>query len=201
MVSSDSFGRLVEDLRHLPGIGRKSAERLAFHILTMPIESVKQLSEDMYEARSRIRACKVCGTLTEDDVCPVCADPARDHGTICVVKEVQDMNAIEKTGQYRGVYHVLGGSISPAEGVFPADINIASLLERVAQGSIQEVILANSTDVPGQATASYLQDELKPFGVLVSRIAYGVPVGTSLQYADEVTLAKALEGRRGMESS
>lgn len=191
---SDSFDRLVDDFRRLPGIGRKSAERLAFHVLRMPILDVDTFADDLKAARSRIRQCTVCGTLTESEVCPICADSKRDHAVICVVKDVQDVEALEKTGEYRGVYHVLGGSISPADGVFPDDINIPKLLERV-DDTVSEVILATSTDVAGQATAAYLQEELKPRGVKVSRIAYGIPVGTSLQYADEVTLARALEGR------
>lgn len=194
MDQSDSLTRLVDGLRRLPGIGRKSAERLAFHILRMPLTDVEDLAKNLYETRKNIRECSVCGNLTESEVCPICADTHRDHATICVVKDVQDVSAIEKTGEYRGVYHVLGGSISPGEGVFPDDINIPSLLERV-DDTVKEVILATSTDVAGQATASYIQEELRPRGVKISRIAYGIPVGTSLQYADEVTLAKALEGR------
>lgn len=194
MLQSDSFTRLVDGFRRLPGIGRKSAERLAFHVLRMPLSDVETFSKDLCEARQKIRKCSVCGNLTETETCDICADPHRDHATICVVKDVQDVQALEKTGEYRGVYHVLGGSIAPNEGIFPEDINIPSLLDRV-DGSVNEVILATSTDVAGQATASYLQEELKPKNVKVSRIAYGVPVGTSLQYADEVTLARALAGR------
>lgn len=198
MEQSDSFTRLIDGFRRLPGIGRKSAERLAFHILRMPLADVEELSQDMYNARKNIRKCSVCGNLTEGDVCPICADTHRDHSTICVVKDVQDVTAIEKTGEYRGVYHVLGGSIAPTEGVFPEDINIPGLLERV-DDSVSEVILATSTDVAGQATAAYLQEELRPRGVRISRIAFGIPVGTSLQYADEVTLARALAGRSRVE--
>lgn len=197
MEQSDSFTRLVEGFRRLPGIGRKSAERLAFHVLRMPLSEVEALSQDMYNARKNIRRCNVCGNLTESETCSICADSHRDHATICVVKDVQDVQAIEKTGEYRGVYHVLGGSIAPAEGVFPEDINIPSLLERV-DDTVEEVILATSTDVAGQATAAYLQEVLRPRGVRVSRIAYGIPVGTSLQYADEVTLTRALQGRSEM---
>lgn len=197
MEQSDSFTRLIEGFRRLPGIGRKSAERLAFHVLRMPLSDVEALSQDMYNARKNIRKCIVCGNLTESETCPICADAHRDHSTICVVKDVQDVQAIEKTGEYRGVYHVLGGSIAPSEGVFPEDINIPSLLDRV-DDTVSEVILATSTDVAGQATASYLQEELRPRGIKISRIAYGVPVGTSLQYADEVTLARALQGRSEM---
>lgn len=197
MYGSESFSRLVEGFRKLPGIGRKSAERLAFHVLNMPLEEVRIFSEDLLDARKKIRHCKECGALTETDLCTVCADSGRDHSTICVVKEVQDMSALENTGEYRGVYHVLGGSISPAEGVFPEDIRIPQLLKRI-DDTVREVILATPTDVAGQATAAYITDELQD-KVTVTRIAYGIPVGTSLQYADEVTLAKALEGRRGIK--
>ena len=193
-MQSESFDRLVNWFRRLPGIGRKSAERLAFHVLRMRVGEVENFAADVADARRKIRECSVCGTLTENEVCPICADSHRDHSVICVVKDVQDVAALEKTGEFRGVYHVLGGSISPSEGVFPKDINIPNLLKRV-DGTVSEVILATSTDVAGQATAAYLQDALRPHGVKVSRIAYGVPVGTSLQYADEVTLARALAGR------
>lgn len=196
MALSESLDRLVESFRHLPGIGRKSAERLAFHVVRLPEEEVDELADTLREVRRSIRPCSVCGSLTESEVCEVCADVERDHGVICVVKDVQDVQAIENTGEYSGTYHVLGGSISPIDGAFPEDINIPALLKRI-DGSVREVILATSTDVAGQATASYLVDELRPLGVEVSRIAYGIPVGTSLQYADEVTLAKALEGRTG----
>ena len=190
--------RLVTDLRRLPGIGRKSAERAAFAILEMNPEDVQMFADDLVEASTKIRHCSVCGNITQDDVCAVCSDPRRDHTVICVVKDVQDVLALEKTGEYRGTYHVLHGSISPMDGVGPDDLTIDQLLERL-DGSVEEVILATATDVAGQATATYLQSVLKPRGVAVSRIAYGVPVGTSLQFADEVTLAKALEGRRSVE--
>lgn len=190
--------RLVADLRRLPGIGRKSAERAAFAVLEMDEESVRAFAEDLVDARTEIRHCAVCGNITQDEVCAVCSDPGRDHSLICVVKDVQDVLALEKTNEYRGTYHVLHGSISPLDGVGPDDLTIDQLLARL-DGSVEEVILATSTDVAGQATATYLQSVLKPKGVKVTRIAYGVPVGTSLQFADEVTLAKALEGRRGVE--
>ncbi|MBD5558923.1 MAG: recombination protein RecR [Clostridia bacterium] len=199
MEYPEALERLVQDLRRLPGIGRKSAERAAFSVLEMDEEDVRTFAEDLVEARTQIHRCRVCGNITQDEVCAVCADPRRDHSVICVVRDVQDVLALEKTNEYRGTYHVLHGSISPMDGVGPDDLTINELLARL-DGSVEEVILATSTDVAGQATATYLQSVLKPKDVTVTRIAYGVPVGTSLQFADEVTLAKALEGRRGVDA-
>lgn len=199
MEYPQALEKLVDDLKRLPGIGRKSAERAAFSILQMSDEDVKTFAEDLLEAKTRIHHCSICGNLTEADVCGVCSDPNRDHSMICVVKDVQDVLALEKTNEYRGLYHVLHGSISPLDGVGPDDLTIDELADRL-DGSVREVILATATDVAGQATATYLQSLLKPKGVTVTRIAYGIPVGTSLQYADEVTLAKALEGRRDIDS-
>lgn len=198
MEYPEALERLVTDLRRLPGIGRKSAERAAFAVLDMDEEDVRAFAEDLLEASTKIHRCSVCGNITQDEVCAVCSDPGRDHAVICVVKDVQDVLALEKTNEYRGLYHVLHGSISPMDGVGPDDLTINELLARL-DGSVEEVILATATDVAGQATATYLQSALKPSGVKVTRIAYGVPVGTSLQFADEVTLAKALEGRRGVD--
>lgn len=198
MEYPEALEKLVADLKRLPGIGRKSAERAAFSVLEMDEEDVRSFAEDLVEARTRIRHCSVCGNITESDVCGVCSDTRRDHSVICVVKDVQDVLALEKTNEYRGTYHVLHGSISPMDGIGPDDLTIDQLLARL-DGSVEEVILATSTDVAGQATATYLQSVLKPKGVTVTRIAYGVPVGTSLQFADEVTLAKALEGRRDVD--
>lgn len=198
MEYSESLEKLINDLRRLPGVGKKSAERAAFAVLAMSEEDVRKFADDLVRARTRVHYCSRCGNLTEEDLCFVCADVNRDESTICVVKEVQDVMAIEKTHEYRGTYHVLHGSISPMDGVGPDDLSIAELLSRL-DGSVREVILATPTDVAGQATASYIQSQIKPLGVNVTRIAYGIPVGTSLQFADEVTLAKALEGRRGLE--
>lgn len=198
MEYPEALERLVGDLRRLPGIGRKSAERAAFSVLEMDEDDVRAFAEDLVEARTKIHHCSVCGNITESDVCAVCSDPRRDHSVVCVVKDVQDVLALEKTNEYHGTYHVLHGSISPMDGIGPDDLTIDQLLSRL-DGSVKEVILATSTDVAGQATATYLQSVLRPKDVAVTRIAYGVPVGTSLQFADEVTLAKALEGRRDVE--
>lgn len=198
MEYPESLEKLMNDLRRLPGVGKKSAERAAFAVLDMNEDAVRQFADDLLHAKARLHYCAECGNLTEEDLCAICADPNRDKKTICVVKEIQDVMAIEKTQEYRGLYHVLHGSISPMDGIGPDDLNIDVLLERLEDG-VQEVILATPTDVSGQATASYLQTIIRPMGIAVTRIAYGIPVGTSLQFADEVTLAKALEGRRNLE--
>lgn len=198
MEYPEALEQLVTDLRRLPGIGRKSAERAAFAVLEMNEDEVRTFAEDLVRAKTTIHQCSVCGNLTQADVCAVCSDARRDHSIICVVKDVQDVLALEKSGEYRGTYHVLHGVLSPMDGVGPDDIRVRELEERL-DGTVKEVILATATDVPGQATATYLTSLLRPKGVKVTRIAYGIPVGTSLQYADEVTLARALEGRREAE--
>ena len=195
MEYPQALEQLVTDLRRLPGIGRKSAERAAFAVLDMDENEVRAFAEDLVSARTMIHPCRICGNLTEAEVCGVCSDPHRDRSVICVVKDVQDVLALEKSGEYHGLYHVLHGALSPMDGIGPEDLAIGELEERL-DGTVREVILATATDVPGQATATYLTTLLKPKGVKVTRIAYGIPVGTSLQYADEVTLARALEGRR-----
>lgn len=199
MEYPQALEQLVADLRRLPGIGRKSAERAAFAVLEMDEEEVRTFAGDLIDARTTIHHCRTCGNLTQAEECAVCSDPHRDHGLICVVKDVQDVLALENTGEYRGTYHVLHGAISPMDGVGPEDLTIDELEARIGNGGVREVILATATDVPGQATATYLASVLKPTGVKVTRIAYGIPVGTSPQYADEVTLARALEGRREAE--
>lgn len=197
MDNLQSFQTLVEQFARLPGIGRKTAQRLAYYVLRMPVEEVKQFARDMYSARLRVRYCKVCGLLTDSEVCNVCGDAKRDASTICVVRDSKDAFAFEKTREYRGAYHVLGGTISPLEGIGPDDIAIQPLLARIGAGGVREVILATNPDVQGEATAAYIASLLAHFdGITVSRIAHGVPVGAELEYADEVTLLKALEGRR-----
>ena len=200
MDDLQAFNVLVEQFARLPGIGRKTAQRLSYYVLRMPAEEVKQFARDMYEARTRVKYCSVCGTLTDTEVCPICKDAKRDAAVICVVRDSKDVFAFEKTREYRGTYHVLGGTISPLEGIGPDDISIAPLLKRIGQGEVKEVILATNPDVQGEATAAYIASLLQHFdGLIVSRIAHGVPVGAELEYADEVTLIKALEGRRNMK--
>lgn len=187
--------RLIEELAALPGIGGKSAQRLAFHILQMPWEKAQSLSAAILEAKEKMRYCSVCCNLTEEEVCPVCSNLKRDHKTIMVVEDPRDMAAYERTKEYHGVYHVLHGAISPMTGITPRDIRIQELLRRI-DGSVEEVILATNPNVEGEATAMYIGKLLKPLGVKVTRIANGVPVGGDLEYVDEITLSRALEGRR-----
>lgn len=189
--------RLIEELAALPGIGGKSAQRLAFHIIHMPREQVAALSEAIMEAKDKVRYCAVCCNLTEEELCPICASPKRERGVIMVVEDPRDMAAYERTKQFYGVYHVLHGAISPMTGVTPQDIRIQELLGRI-DDSVQEVILATNPNVEGEATAMYISKLLKPLGVKVTRIANGVPVGGDLEYVDEITLSRALEGRREM---
>jgi recombination protein RecR len=188
--------RLVEELQRLPGIGRKSAQRLAFHILRTPREDAERLCEAVRDVKDRVTYCSVCNNITDADPCPYCRDEARDQGLICVVEEPQNVMAIEKTRDFKGAYHVLGGAISPLQGIGPDELKIKGLLARVGAGGVNEVILATNPNVEGEATAIYLAKLLKPLGVRVTRIAMGVPVGSDLEYADEVTVHKAMEGRR-----
>ncbi len=191
---SASYNKLVEELSSLPGIGGKSAQRLAFHMLHMPQERVERLSRLMVEARERVGYCRLCCTITEEEICPICADAARDASSIMVVEGVRDLAAYERTGKYKGLYHVLHGAISPMLGVGPHDLRLKELMERL-KGSVDEVILATNSSLEGEATAMYLSKLIKPAGIRVSRIASGVPVGGDLEYIDEVTLSRALEGR------
>ena len=191
----NALTRLIQELASLPGIGGKSAQRLAFHIIHMPREKAAALSEAIIEARDGVKYCSVCCNLTEEDICPVCANPKRDSTTIMVVEDPRDMAAYERTKEFRGVYHVLHGAISPMAGVTPQDIRIRELVSRM-DDTIQEVILATNPNVEGEATAMYIAKTLKPLGVKVTRIANGVPVGGDLEYIDENTLSRALEGRR-----
>ncbi len=188
--------RLIEELSKLPGIGPRTAQRLAFYILNSPPELAAGLARALVEARKSIRRCSVCGNFTDCDPCSICRDERRRQDTICVVERPKDVAAMEKTRVYRGRYHVLHGVISPVEGIGPEDLNIKSLLARLEGGAVKEVILATNPSVEGDATALYLAGLLKPLGVRVTRIAHGLPVGAELEYADEITLGRALEGRR-----
>jgi recombination protein RecR len=187
--------RLIDELQRLPGIGPKGAQRLAFHILKMPREHTDRLADALREVKERVTYCSVCNNITDTDPCPFCSSDARDKSIICVVEEPQNVAAIEKTREFKGDYHVLMGALSPLEGIGPDDLKIKSLLLRVGE-DVKEVILATNPNVEGEATAIYLARLLKPLGVKVTRIAMGVPVGSDLEYADEVTMHKSLEGRR-----
>ncbi len=196
MFSIEALNKLQEWFAKLPGIGPKSAARLAYFMIEMDPEEVKQFAQDMYKARLTVKYCAICGNLTDHETCSVCEDATRDATTICVVKDPRDVMALERAREYRGVYHVLGGAISPLDGVGPDDLHIKELLARLKDGKVREVILATNPDVPGEATAVYLAKLIEPFGVRVTRIAHGVPVGGELEYTDEITLMKSLEGRR-----
>lgn len=190
--------RLSEQFARLPGIGSKTAQRLAFQVLSMPQEQAQEFADAILDAKRSIHTCPVCQNLTDEEMCPICADETRDHSTICVVAEPRDVIAMERSREYTGVYHVLHGVISPLNPVGPDDIRIRELLARLQDGSVQEVIMATNPDTEGEATAMYLSRLLRPIGVKVTRLAYGIPVGSQLEYADEVTLLRALEGRREM---
>jgi recombination protein RecR len=196
MSRPDPLAKLIEQLQRLPGIGAKSAARLAFHVLKTPRAEIDRLAEAMREVKDQVTYCSVCSNITDTDPCYFCTHPSRDHRLICVVEEPENVTAVERTREYRGVYHVLMGALSPLHGVGPDDLKIRELLARVASGPVDEVILATNPNVEGEATAIYLAKLLKPLGVRVTRIAMGVPVGSDLEYADEVTMHKALEGRR-----
>ncbi len=188
------MSKLIEQLSSLPGIGGKSAQRLAFHIVHMPKEQVERLTDAITDARNNIRYCKECFTLTDQETCPICSNPARDKKTIMVVESTRDLAAYEKTGKYEGVYHVLHGAISPMQGIGPGDIRLKELMQRL-QGDVNEVIIATNSSLEGETTAMYISKLIKPTGIKVTRIASGVPVGGDLEYIDEVTLLRALEGR------
>ena len=190
------LGQLVDQFKKLPGIGRKTAQRLAFFILKMKKEEAKELARAIMDVKDRLRFCTVCSNVTEDEICEFCADPKRDRTLIVVVEEPSTLFAIERTGEYRGLYHVLIGTLAPLEGRGPSEINAQSLIDRLKSGEVKEVIIATNPTVDGEATAIYLARLIKPTGVKVSRIAYGIPVGADLEYTDEVTLIKSLEGRR-----
>ena len=190
------LAELTEFFQRFPGIGPKSAQRLAFYLLKMPLSDVEKFAAKMVEAKSTIKCCSKCFNMSASDPCEICSDDNRNHQTICVVAETKDLIAIEKTREFKGVYHVLQGVISPIEGIGATDIRVKELLTRIAKDNIQEVILALNPSVEGEATTLYLAKLLKPFNIKVSRIALGIPVGSDLEYADEITLARALEGRR-----
>jgi len=188
--------RLIERLRKLPGIGAKSAQRVAFHILRASREDAQALSASILEVKEALRLCSVCFNITDTDPCLICDDAGRDRAALCVVEDPHNLVAIEKSGQFRGLYHVLHGSISPLRGVGPDDLKIGPLLARLRDGTVKEIILATNPNIEGEATAVYLSRLLKPLGVRVTRIGLGLPVGSELEYADEVTVGKAIEGRR-----
>ena len=187
---------LIEQFQRLPGIGHKSAQRLAFYVLGLPEGGAEAFAQAILDARGSIHTCRVCQNLTEGELCPICADPTRDAGTICVVTDPKDLIAIERTREYHGLDQVLHGVISPLSDVGPEQLKIKELLQRVAQGDVKEIIMATNPDTEGETTALYIGRLLKPFGVKVTRLAYGVPVGGHLEFSDEVTLTRALEGRR-----
>jgi recombination protein RecR len=192
------LARLVEQLQKLPGIGAKGAQRLAFHLLRNPREEAERLCDAIRDVKERVTYCSVCNNITDVDPCVICTGSSRDHRVICVVEEPQNVSVVEKTREFRGTYHVLMGTLSPLHGVGPDDLKIKGLLGRVGDGSVEEVILATNPTVEGEATALYLARLLKPLGVRVTRIAMGIPVGSDLEYADEVTMTRAMEGRRDL---
>lgn len=187
---------IAAELAKLPSIGRKTAQRLAYHIISMPVQSVQALSDALIQGRQAVRFCDACGNYTVRDLCAVCENSSRDRSQICVVRDPRDVAAMERMHDYKGLYHVLHGVLSPMDGVGPADIRIRELLQRLQDDAVKEVIIATNPDIEGEATAAYLARLIKPLDVRVTRIAHGVPVGSDLEYADEVTLSKAMEGRR-----
>ncbi len=190
-----TFETLVDKFASLPGIGTKSAQRLAFHILSLTEEAADDFARAVSEARHSVRRCRVCQNLTDRELCAVCGNPSRDHSTVCVVADPRDVAALERSREYRGVYHVLHGVISPMNRIGPDDLRISSLLARVGDGSVREVIMATNPDTEGEATAMYISRLLKPFGVKTTRLAYGIPVGSNLEFTDDATLSRAIEGR------
>ncbi len=187
---------LIDELGRLPGVGPKGAQRIAFHLLAADPNDVRRLAEVLLEVKEKVRFCTVCGNVAEEEQCRICRDTRRDPAVLCVVEEPKDVVAIEKTREFRGRYHVLGGAISPIEGVGPDDLRVRELMQRLADGSVQEVILATDPNLEGEATATYLARMMNPLGLRVTRLASGLPVGGDLEYADEVTLGRAFEGRR-----
>jgi recombination protein RecR len=190
---------LIDELGRLPGVGPKSAQRIAFHLLQADPVDVRRLAQVLVEVKDKVRFCSVCGNVSEEEVCRICRDPRRDPTAICVVEESKDVVAIERTREFRGRYHVLGGAISPIEGIGPDQLRIRELLTRLADGAVTEVILATDPNLEGEATATYLTRTLRPMGLRVTRLASGLPVGGDLEYADEVTLGRAFEGRRSVD--
>lgn len=193
---SSSFERLLDELEKMPGVGRKTAQRLAFHILRLPEPEAEAMIKAIKDVKSKIRSCSQCFSITEQDPCAICVDERRDAGLVCVVEQPSDVLALERTGEFRGRYHVLQGVISPLDNIGPDDLRLSELVGRLRDGRIQEVIVGTNPDLEGEATALYISKLIKPLGVKVTRIARGLPVGGDLEYADQVTLARALEGRR-----
>ncbi len=196
MLYTESFSKLIDVFRKMPGVGNKSAVRMAYYILSLSSDEVKDITDALTNAKQKIGYCSLCQNISEEEICEVCSDARRDKSVICVVEQPKDVVALEKTREYTGTYHVLHGCISPMDSVGPEDLKIKELLERVSDGSIKEVIMAINPSIEGEATTMYISRLLKPFDVKVTRIAYGIPVGGDLEYADQVTLAKAIEGRR-----
>lgn len=196
MEGFDPIARMALQLSKLPGIGQKTAQRLAYHIAAMPMDDVKELAAALWQGRKALHFCQRCGNYAQEDLCPICLNEQRQNGQICVVRDARDVAAIERMRDFKGLYHVLGGTLSPMHHVGPEDIRIQELMVRLGTEPVEEVILATNPDIEGEATAAYISRLIKPMGVKVSRIAHGVPVGSDLEYADEVTLAKAMEGRR-----
>jgi recombination protein RecR len=190
--------RLIDELKHLPGVGQKTAQRLAFHLLRAAPEQALALADAIREAKRNIRECSICNNLTDTDPCLYCASPTRDRKTICVVEEPHHILAVEKTRQYSGLYHVLGGALSPLDGIDPDQLKLKSLIERLKGGTVEEIIIATNPTAEGEATAVYVSKLIKPLGVRVTRIGVGIPVGADLEYADEITMLKAMEGRRDL---
>ncbi|MDR1599815.1 MAG: recombination mediator RecR [Oscillospiraceae bacterium] len=194
LMASEPIARMSTQLARLPGVGPKSAQRMAYHILQMPLDQARELASAIWDGRKSARLCSTCGDLTAADPCPICANPKRSRGLICVVRDPRDVSAIERMHSYEGLYHVLHGALSPMDGIGPGDIRIRELMERLT-GEVEEVILATNPDVEGEATASYIARLIKPMGIKATRIARGLPVGSDLEYADEMTLSRAFEGR------
>lgn len=190
----EPIGRLINQFTKLPGVGAKTAQRYAYKVINMTEEEVKDFAESLLKAKSEVKYCSVCGNFTDKEVCDICS--ARDNSTICVVKEPKDVLAMEKSHEFKGVYHVLHGTLSPMEGITPNDIKIKELLGRIAQGGVKEVIMATNPDVEGEATAMYISSLIKPLGIKVTRLAHGIPIGSELEYADEVTLSRAILDRK-----
>jgi recombination protein RecR len=195
LYTSESLENLIEELTKFPGIGRKTAQRIAMFILKQPKEEVEKLVKAIIDVKEKIKYCLICFNITETDPCPICSNPKRDKSTICVVEEPMDVLAIEKTNEYNGVYHVLGGVINPLEGIGPEDLKIRELISRISAGGVNEVIIALNPSVEGETTSMYVANLIKPFGVKVSRIARGLPIGTALEYADTATIVRAIENR------
>jgi len=193
---TESIGRLIDELTKLPGIGERTAQRLTFFLLKTPEDDVKQLAKALLDVKAKVRYCSVCGNITEQDPCIICTNIKRNRQIICVIEEPNDLLAIERTREYNGLYHVLMGTLSPLDGIGPEDIRIQELLTRLQQEPCDEVIMATNPNVEGEATAMYLAKLLKPLGIKITRIAHGIPVGGDLEYADEITMTRALEGRR-----